>query len=97
MNCPRCENSVLDERERDGVNIDVCRACRGIWLDRGELEKIVARAAQEMEAYDRGRRRDHDDDDDYDEPRRGAWRDGDDRGRPPRKRRWFESLGDIFD
>jgi len=39
MNCPRCEGSELDERERDGAVVDVCRACRGVWLDRGELEK----------------------------------------------------------
>lgn len=89
---------MLDERERDGVNIDACRACRGVWLDRGELEKIISRATQEMEAYDRGRRRDHDDDDrDYVDSRRSASRDGDERNRSHRKRRWFETLGDIFD
>ena len=49
MKCPRCENSVLDEREREGVTIDVCRECRGIWLDRSELERIVARAVREQE------------------------------------------------
>ena len=49
MKCPRCENSVLDEREREGVTVDVCRACRGIWLDRSELERIVARALSEQQ------------------------------------------------
>ena len=45
MNCPRCEREPLDEVNREGVTIDVCRACRGIWLDRGELEKLIARSA----------------------------------------------------
>ena len=41
MLCPRCETPALDERERDGVTVDVCRSCRGVWLDRGELEKLM--------------------------------------------------------
>jgi uncharacterized protein len=49
MKCPRCENSALDECERDGVTIDLCRECRGIWLDRSELERIVSRALREQE------------------------------------------------
>lgn len=94
MNCPRCEEAALRERERDGVVVDVCPACRGLWLDRGELEKLVARATREFDELaprrddtpPRGVRH-HDDDDD----------DDDDRRDPRRKRRWFESLGDIFD
>ena len=39
--CPRCEAPILQERVRDGVSIDVCRECRGIWLDRGELERLI--------------------------------------------------------
>jgi Zn-finger nucleic acid-binding protein len=96
MKCPRCENAVLDERDRDGVTIDVCAACRGVWLDRGELEKLIARAGAELdrlESRDRRheedprRRRDDDDDDDDERYGRG--------GR--RKRGWFESFGDMFD
>lgn len=55
MNCPRCANP-LREQERSDILIDVCPKCRGVWLDRGELEKIVA---LERRAYD-----DDDDDDD---------------------------------
>ncbi|MEJ7730446.1 MAG: zf-TFIIB domain-containing protein [Polyangiaceae bacterium] len=44
MNCLRCANEPLTERNREGVTIDVCGACRGIWLDRGELEKLIARS-----------------------------------------------------
>ncbi len=47
MNCPRCVTEPLDERVREGVTIDACAACRGIWLDRGELEKLIARSVQE--------------------------------------------------
>lgn len=36
----------MDERTREGVTIDVCNRCRGIWLDRGELEKLIARSAE---------------------------------------------------
>ena len=39
--CPR-DGAELVEVERDGVMIDACPTCRGIWLDRGELEKLVA-------------------------------------------------------
>jgi Zn-finger nucleic acid-binding protein len=42
MKWPRCENQVLDEKDRDGVVVDFCRHCRGIWLDRGELERLIA-------------------------------------------------------
>lgn len=46
MNCPRCDHEQLEERVRDGVTIDACGACRGIWLDRGELEKLIARSIE---------------------------------------------------
>ena len=52
MHCPRCDVEVLEERERDGVTVDVCPKCRGVWLDRGELEKIIARAAREPDPWD---------------------------------------------
>jgi Zn-finger nucleic acid-binding protein len=97
MICPRCEAMTLTERERDGVVIDVCTRCRGIWLDRGELEKLIARATRDLDELspDRDDRYgcasrlhdDDDDDDDHDHRRRGV----------RRKRRWYESLGDIFD
>jgi Zn-finger nucleic acid-binding protein len=41
---------VLEERERDGVTIDVCRHCRGVWLDRGELERFIAHAVEDRDA-----------------------------------------------
>lgn len=45
MKCPVCPDTPLVMAERQGVEIDYCPACRGIWLDRGELDKLLDRAA----------------------------------------------------
>lgn len=45
MNCPVC-NVALQLAERQSVEIDYCPKCRGIWLDRGELDKIIERSEQ---------------------------------------------------
>lgn len=45
MKCPHCPDSTLVMAERQGVEIDYCPTCRGIWLDRGELDKLLDRAA----------------------------------------------------
>lgn len=44
MNCP-VDDTPLAMTERQGVEIDYCPQCRGVWLDRGELDKIIERAA----------------------------------------------------
>ena len=44
MNCPNC-NGALMLSEKQGIEIDVCPNCRGIWLDRGELDKIIERSS----------------------------------------------------
>jgi Zn-finger nucleic acid-binding protein len=44
MKCPVC-SETLTVSERQGVEIDFCPKCRGVWLDRGELDKILERAA----------------------------------------------------
>ena len=41
MKCPVCPESTLLMSERQGVEIDYCPTCRGVWLDRGELDKLV--------------------------------------------------------
>ena len=46
MKCPNC-NVNLVMTERSGVEIDYCPECRGIWLDRGELDKIIERSSQQ--------------------------------------------------
>lgn len=45
MLCPLCKEP-LQAAERYGVEIDYCLQCRGVWLDRGELDKIIDRAAE---------------------------------------------------
>lgn len=49
MTCPHCDVNLLMS-ERQGVEIDYCPQCRGVWLDRGELDKIVERSHAEMGA-----------------------------------------------
>ena len=43
MKCPN-DDTVLTMSERSGIEIDYCPECRGVWLDRGELDKILERA-----------------------------------------------------
>ena len=44
MNCPVCTNVNLVMSERQGIEIDYCPQCRGVWLDRGELDKVIERS-----------------------------------------------------
>ena len=44
MKCPVCNEPDLVMTERQGVEIDYCPKCRGVWLDRGELDKIIERS-----------------------------------------------------
>lgn len=46
MKCPVCNDVNLVMSERQGIEIDYCPECRGIWLDRGELDKIIDRSIQ---------------------------------------------------
>ncbi len=106
MRCP-VDNETLVMADRGGVEIDYCPKCRGVWLDRGELDKIIERslgaepaapprpAAQPVYQPEPPRTPQG-----YAEPDRARRRDDDDdddyRGGHKRKRR--ESfLGDIFD
>ena len=83
--------------ERSGVEIDYCPQCRGVWLDRGELDKIIDRAATAYStpppapAYsppdDRDRRDDRGRYDDRDR--------SDDRGRKRKKRSFLDDLFDF--
>ena len=97
MNCP-VDNEMLQMTERSGVEVDYCPRCRGIWLDRGELDKILARADREFDDdghdYDRDRDREHDRDDDRDRYReRDEWIRTPDR--PRKKRKNF--LSEMFE
>ncbi|WP_243439788.1 zf-TFIIB domain-containing protein [Fundidesulfovibrio soli] len=46
MKCPHCDVDLM-MTERQGIEIDYCSKCRGVWLDRGELDKIIERSAQD--------------------------------------------------
>jgi uncharacterized protein len=46
MKCPVCREPDLMMTSREGIEIDYCPQCRGVWLDRGELDKIIERSAQ---------------------------------------------------
>jgi Zn-finger nucleic acid-binding protein len=105
MKCPVCDVQ-LSISSREGVEIDFCPQCRGVWLDRGELDKVIERAAASLAPaapvgggeprydeprYDERRERRYDDRERYDyDDRRGY-----DRDHKKRKRRSF--LDDIFD
>jgi len=58
MKCPKCD-VILSISDRQGIEIDFCPQCRGVWLDRGELDKIIERANEPS-----GRLKKSDDDDD---------------------------------
>ncbi|MCS6949951.1 MAG: zf-TFIIB domain-containing protein [Armatimonadota bacterium] len=83
--CPSCQE-ILVPVDRDGVEIDYCPHCRGVWLERGELEKIIERAARPSRAYTPLREPiPYDDDEDY------KYR------RKRKKKSYLEDLFDIFD
>lgn len=73
LTCPNC-NIGMTQANRQGVELDICPQCRGVWLDRGELEKLLEPYRAEEQAQpprDDFYRRDnrhgyrHDDDDDH--------------------------------
>lgn len=70
MKCPNCE-SLLIMSERQGIEIDYCPTCRGVWLDRGELDKIIeksmaAEKTQQTKPHDsKGYKKEYGDDDEY--------------------------------
>lgn len=73
MYCPVCREVALVIADRQGVEIDYCPQCRGVWLDRGELDKIIDRVAQvqggppqrppQQHEHGTGERREYRDDD----------------------------------
>ena len=90
MRCPS-DGARLVEIERSEIVVDACPECRGVWLDRGELDKIIDRADGGGDRqYDRGRH--FDDDDDWDD-RRG----GDEYRYGKRRRKRGGFLGEMFE
>lgn len=97
MKCPVCPESTLAMSNREGIEIDYCPTCRGVWLDRGELDKIIERSAAEQAQPGMAPRSEpYRDERDRDERDRDY---GDDRYREQgyHKRRRKGLLGDLFD
>ena len=68
MKCPNCEETLV-MTERQGMEIDYCPKCRGVWLDKGELDKIIAKStatesSQNLKHNEEKRGKQYDDDDD---------------------------------
>ena len=103
MKCPNCDETLV-MTERQGIEIDYCPKCRGVWLDKGELDKIIERSSvadssQQLKQNDENRRRNDDDDDDDDDDgiggglfNRGRRNDAQDKSK---RRGGF--LGNLFD
>ncbi len=89
MKCPNC-NINLVMTDRQGIEIDYCPDCRGVWLDRGELDKIIERTAPTTAPSAKPQKRDDDWDDDDDYKFKKA-------PYPYKKKKMSSMLGDIFD
>lgn len=84
--CPACQvNLVMSERQ--SIEIDYCPNCRGVWLDRGELDKIIERSLTESGAAPSRRL-------DSDQNRRDEYRGGGHHDRGFRRKSWLQ---DLFD
>jgi len=71
MKCPNC-NEILLMTERHQVEIDYCPNCRGVWLDKGELDKLMEYASNQTQARDP---RDYDRQNSYQQDQREEYRD----------------------
>lgn len=89
MQCPN-DQTVLAITERQGIEIDYCPTCRGVWLDRGELDKLISSGentmGQNRPQYDNASKRE-------DGPKNYQ----DDSNQYNRKRKKESFLGDLFD
>ncbi len=87
MKCPNCKDVNLVMSERQGVEIDYCPECRGVWLDRGELDKIIEKS---QNSNDRPKQsEDYRKDDRYEHKKHGS-----DHYQHKKKGSW---LSDLFD
>lgn len=64
MKCPICPEETLAISDRKGIEIDYCPKCRGVWLDRGELDKLIEKSASSKDEYS-GNSHSRDSDDNY--------------------------------
>lgn len=94
MKCPVCKDVTLLMSEKKGVEIDYCPECRGIWLDRGELEKLIEKEVSYNDSHYE-RRESYKDERDYDKAyEKDKYYDN---KKYPRKKKRESFLEDIFD
>jgi uncharacterized protein len=87
MKCPSCNETLLMS-DKQGIEIDYCPHCRGIWLERGELEKIIERSADHYSKRDKY-------ENDYKRYGYGAYNEDDTKRHSYTKKKSF--LSDLFD
>ena len=96
MQCPT-DGATLVMSERSGIEIDYCPTCRGVWLDRGELDKIIERSLDQQPAAPRReeprREEPRREEPRYEQPRYEQSR----HDQPQRKKRKESWLSEIFD
>ncbi len=102
MKCPVCKDVTLLMSEKKGVEIDYCPECRGIWLDRGELEKLIEKEeTYNREHYEYKRENKEYRDNKYEQKysERNHYHDDDyyKNNQYPRKRKKESFMGEIFD
>jgi Zn-finger nucleic acid-binding protein len=93
MKCPVCEDMQMREVDKQGVLIDICPQCKGVWLDRGELDKLtsgIREISKDFNEWHQERYKERD----------GGYNSGnynDPYYHKKRKKNFIEKLGDIFD
>ena len=90
MKCPHCSTTLVMS-DRQGIEIDYCPDCRGVWLDQGELDKLIERASGDVPRSSGPSPRPIRHDDDSDEHERIKF------GKYPKKKKMSSMLGEIFD
>ncbi|MCF6150149.1 MAG: hypothetical protein E3K37_15995 [Candidatus Kuenenia sp.] len=92
MQCPVCKTINLVMSERQGIEIDYCPQCRGVWLDRGELDKIIDRTSQisdiqENRSFGHSKQKPYPDYKDYNDKKYYDYK----------KKKKYGIFGDLFD
>lgn len=94
MKCP-IDQTVLEISNRNNIEIDYCPTCRGVWLDRGELDKLIERSEQ-AQAAPPAHSPARSEQPEYRETRDSRSYDGDSH-RPRHKKKRESFIGDLFD
>lgn len=98
MKCPVCKDVTLLMSEKKGVEIDYCPECRGIWLDRGELEKLIEKEEKYVdEEYSRRREYEKYNHERREYERKDPYYHDDDYKYKKHKRKKESFFGEIFD